>query len=56
MKLGVIPAGSVVLVTMKPRGRVDEPVKTVAVMDDEALVEPCVTVRLLGEGVEKLNV
>jgi hypothetical protein len=32
-----------------------EPLDKVAVIDDEGLVDPCTTVRLLGEGVDRLK-
>lgn len=55
VKVGVMPTGRVVLVTRKPRGP-EVPLSTVAVIEDDSLVNPWVTVKLSGEGVDRLNV
>jgi len=54
VKIGVIPSGSDEVVTKKPTGS-GVPLTRVAVIEDVSLVEPCVTVRLFGEGVERLK-
>lgn len=40
--------------TLKVTGT-GEPVSKCVVMDEEGLVEPCTTVRLLGEGMDRLK-
>jgi len=57
------PQGLFVKVAVTPIGRPDAlkvtgvvvPLTKVTVMDEEGLIEPCATVRLLGEGEERLK-
>ena len=53
MKLAETPEGRLPI-TEKVTGAVG-PLDKVAVIDDEPLVDPCTTDRLLGEGVDKLK-